>query len=196
MKKIFTILFVILMLGLCVSCKKESVREVSLFDTVCTADEALRVSKNGSAVVFEGMKCTAGDDIWDEFYQKVSRGKPATVLCAHYYVLDKENVSNALYETEKHLYPKLFFYRVEYDGEVFTVTTRESTEKESDYQEDFKYLMHYTGDASAQASFSSYECYVLVDDQTVTWDEIMAGMVSSQSDAGVKHCAVYQNTFD
>ena len=197
MKKAFIVLFSILILGTCVSCKTENVQDMSLFDTICTADEALEASKKGSVVVIEGMKCTAGDEIWDKFYQTVSHGKAASVLCAHYYVLDKERVTEELYEAEKDMYPMLFFDKLEYDGDMFTVTTRKSTEKEIDYEESFKYLMHYTGDAPVQANFSSYDYYVLVDDQTVTWDEIVAGMISSSSQFGawVKHHSVYQNIF-
>lgn len=198
MKKAFIVLFSILILGTSVSCKSENLQDMSLFDTICTADEALEASKKSSVVVIEGMKCTAGDEIWDKFYQTVSRGKSASVLCAHYYVLDKERVTEELYEAEKDMYPMLFFDKLEYDGDMFTVTTRKSTEKEIDYEESFKYLMHYTGDAPVQANFSSYDYYVLVDDQTVTWDEIVAGMISSSSQFGtwVKHHSVYQNIFD
>lgn len=195
MKKAFIVLLVILILGTCVSCKTENAQDMSLFDTICTADEALEASKKGSVVVIEGMKCTAGDEIWDKFYQTVSHGKSASVLCAHYYVLDKERVSEELYEAEKDMYPMLFFDKLEYDGDVFTVTTRKCTEKKIDHEESFKYLMHYTGDAPAQANFSSYDYYVLVDDQTVTWDEIMAGVLSSQAGAWIKHHSVYQNIF-
>lgn len=192
MKKIFTAILVIIIPVMCVSCKTDT----SLFDTIYTADEALIASKKSSVVVFEGMKCTAGEKIWNKFYQTVSQGNPASVLCAQYYEHNKNGVSEELYEAEKDLYPMLFFYKLEYDGDTFTVTVRQSTEKEPEFEERFKYLMHYTGDAPAQASFSSYDYYVLVDDRRVTWEEIAAGMVSSQVGAGVKHCSVYRNTFD
>ncbi len=175
---------------------KEHVDTVSLFDTICSADEALALSRGSETVVFEGMKCTSGNDLWNDFYQTVSDGKPVSVLCVHYYVLNKEHMSRELYEAEKDRYPKLFYYLVEYDGDKFTVTTRESTENKIDYKETFKYLMYYTGKAPAQASFSSYDYYVLVDDPTATWEGIEAGMVSSQYGAGYKHCSVYKNIFD
>lgn len=192
MKRIFAAILVILISVMCVSCKTD----ISLFDTVCTADEALKESKKSSVVVMEGMKCTYGERIWNKFYQTVSKGTPASVLCAQYFELNKDGISEELYEAEKDLYPMLFFYNLEYDGDVFTVTIRQSTEKEPETEESFKYLMHYTGDAAKYASFSSYDYYVLVDDQTATWEKIEAGMLSSQADAGVRHCAVYQNILD
>ena len=192
MKKIVAMILGILIIGTCTSCTKEN----TLFDRISTAEEALTASKKGSAVVFEDLKCTAGDKIWDEFYQTVCKGEAASVLCAHYYTLDKGSVSDELYEAEKDLYPMLFFYTIEYDGNKFTVTVRQSTEKEPEYEEQFKYLMHYTGDAPVLASYSSYDDYVLVDDPTVTREEIMAGIVSSQPGAGAKHYFIYRNTFD
>ena len=192
MKKIFAMLLSFLIIGTCASCAKEN----TLFDRICTADGGLKASKNNSVVVFEDLKCTSGDKIWDEFYQTVSQGESASVLCAHYYTLDKGSVSKELYEAEKELYPMLFFYMLEYDGDIFTVTVRQSTENEPEYEESFKYLMHYTGDAPVLTSYSSYDDYVLVDDPTVTWEEIMSGIVSSQPGTGAKHYFVYRNTFD
>lgn len=198
MKKVFTMLFLILILGTFVSCKTERAQDLSLFDTVFTADEALDASKDGSVVVFEDMKCTSGKELWDAFYQTVSQGKSASVLCAHYYTLDEDRVSQELYEAEKDLYPMLFFYLLEYDGDLFTVTVRQSTENEIEHKDSFPYLMHYTGEAPAQASFSSYDYYVLVNDQTLTWNDIVVGLISSQlnTDADLGHCRIYQDTVD
>lgn len=196
MKKFVLMLFFILILGICVSCKKDNKPDMFLFTAVCTADEALTASKNSQVVVFEGMKCTSGNDVWNDFYQTVSQEKPASVLCAHYYVLDKDRMSKELYESLKDQYPKLLFYLLEYDGDTFTVTVRESTENKTDYRGNFKYLMHYTGEAPVHATFSSYDYYVLVDDPTATWEDIEAGMVSSVAGAGYRHCSVYQNIFD
>ncbi|MDD6237157.1 MAG: hypothetical protein PUB00_07230 [Clostridiales bacterium] len=179
-----------------VSCAKKAESSASLFETVCSADEALALSKDSETVVFEGMKCTSGNHVWNDFYQTVSNRKPASVLCAHYYVLDEEHVGKDLYEAEKDQYPKLFYYLLEYDGNLFTVTTRESTKHEPDYQKTFSYLMHYTGKAPAPASFSSYDYYVLVDDNAVTWDDIERGMTGSDLGSVIKYCAVYQNIFD
>ena len=165
----------------------------SLFQTVCTADEALALAKKTDAVVFEERGCTSGKEVWDAFYRAVSGNSPASVLCAHYYVLDRERVSEELYEEEKDQYPKLFFYLVEYDGKEFSVKTRDSTEEKPDQQETFRYLQHYTGDAPSTALYSSYDNYVLIDDPDATWDEIMAGMASSQLNAGYRHCTIYND---
>ena len=166
----------------------------ALFQTVCSADDALELARKSNIPVFELQGCTSGNETWDTFFQTVSNGTPASVLCAHYYVLDKEHMSAELYEEEKDEYPKLFFYLVEYDGTEYSVKVRESTVEAVDYQESFKYLLHFTGDApSSTALYSSYDNYVLVDDPTATWEGIWAGMVSSQLGAGYKHFTVYRN---
>ena len=88
----------------------------------------------------------------------------------------------------------MFLYLVEYDGTEYSVKVRESTVEAVDYQESFKYLLHFTGDApSSTALYSSYDNYVLVDDPTATWEGIWAGLVSSQLGAGYKHFTVYSN---
>ena len=140
----------------------------ALFETVCSADEALSLARDADAVIFETQGCTSGNEIWEAFYQEVLRKQPATVLCAHYYVLDRAHMSEELYESEKDQYPKLFFYLLAYDGKEFSVKIRESTLKALDYEAVFPYLLHFTGDAPPTARFSSYDYYVLVDDPSVT----------------------------
>ena len=53
--------------------------------------------------------------------------------------------------------------------------------------------MYYTGKAPVQASYSSYDFYVLVDDNLITWDDIEKGMTRSRLGDAIKHCSVYQN---
>ena len=190
-------LILILSAGLLCGCGRgSSVQQPALFETLCTADEGLEAAKKSDVVVFEDLRCTAGGAVWDAFYQAVGRGEAASVLCAHYYTLDKDRVSKELYEAEKELYPMLFLDLLEYDGERFTVTVRQSTEEKMDYKATFSYLIHCTGSAPPQADYSFYEDYVLVDDPAVTKEEIMAGLLSSQIGTGIKHYFIYQNLID
>jgi len=164
----------------------------ALFDTVCSADEALALCRESGAVVIEGMRCTAGSAYWDAFYKNVCAGKPGSVLCAFYYVLDREHVSKELYEQEKDRYPKLYFYLTEYDGTAFTVTIRKSTEDAPEECRTFAYLLHCGGEASARLPFD--DCYVLVDDDTVSWGDIEKGMFSSAFGDWIPHCVLYRNS--
>lgn len=206
MKRIFTLLLIVSVL-LLVSCAEENKENElpessdsaeqdirTVFETVCPADEALELSRKTDTVVFERKGCTSGKNVWDSFYQTAMSGTPSTVLCAHYYDLDKEHMSEELYEEEKDQYPKLFFYLVEYDGKQYTVKIRESNVGAMDSQGTFRYLKHFTGDEpSPTALYASYDNYVLVDDPKATMDGIWEGMISSQSGAGYRHCTVYQD---
>lgn len=193
MKKYFAalLLFAIL-IGSLTACKPQT--ETDLLDTSLSADEVLKAVKSGNYVVFEGSHCTAGNDIWQEFYKTVSNKKSATVNLAWYYTLDKEHVSEELYEEEKDNYPVIFLGTLRYNGKDFTVTTGKSTEETPETNKTYKYLMHYTGEpSSASATFSHYEYYVLVNDNSVTWEEIEHGMFSSLWGDQIDYYTVYTN---
>ncbi len=203
MKRTTAILLVALAVIMLVSCSAKNGRNKmaddsdqtleTIFQTVCSADDALDLARDSGLPVFERQGCTSGNEVWDTFFRTVSKGEPASVLCAHYYILDKEHMSAELYAEEKDKYPKLFFYLVEYDGTEYSVKARESTVETPDYQKSFKYLLHFTGEAPSTALFSNYDNYVLVDDPSATWEGIEAGLFSSVSGAGYKHCTVYRN---
>ena len=199
-KKMISVMLTAFLLGGLAGCagnkKADPTQFNDLFASVISAEEALRRSKETGAVVIEGLECTAGENVWSDFYKTVSKGEPASILVARYYTLDPTRVSAELYEQEKNEYPKLFFYNLTYDGETYTVTVRESTEKTSEQCESYQYLLHLTGNYPPQAVYASYDYYVLADDPDATWEEIEAGMVSSQLGAGVRHCAVFQNSFE
>ncbi|MBO4449945.1 MAG: hypothetical protein J5777_05125 [Clostridiales bacterium] len=165
----------------------------NIFGKKCSADEALKLAKGSDTVVFEDLKCTSGKKVWDSFYKKVSSGKPASVVTAFYYTLDKDHVSEELYEQEKNDYPVMFFYLVEYDGTGFKVTVRDSSKEEPEKTDTFKYLLHLTGKAREGADYSAYDRYVLADEQNITYEDIMAGLVSSRSDAAYHTCFVYSD---
>lgn len=203
MRKIIALLLLSCTLILLCSCakkqanadnsRKDGITMEELFQKKCSAKEALEYSKNSNTVVLEDLTCTSGSEVWDEFYKSVSSGKSASVLCAFYYTLDKENISPELYAQEKDLYPQLFFYLVEYDGKEFTVKTRMSSEEKLEREETYQYLKHYTGDAPSTAIYSKYDYYVLVDEEDLTWEDIEKGLFSSQYGAMKKHCTVFEN---
>ena len=194
MKRIIAILLAAIFAVTLAACSKSAGENLDeLFQTVLPADEALALAKDSEAVVFDKRGLASGKDVWDAFCAKVENRSPATVICAHYYVLDKDHMTEEAYEKEKDEYPRLFFYLVEYDGEQFSVKTRDSASETLDSSETFKYLLHFTGKAPSRALYSEYDNYVLVDDPSATWEGIEEGLYSSQSDAYVKHCTVYSD---
>ena len=194
MKRIIAILLAAIFAVTLTACSKNGAKNLEeLFQTVLPADEALALAKDSEAVVFDERGRASGKDVWDAFCAKVENRSPATVICAHYYVLDKDHMTEEAYEKEKDEYPRLFFYLVEYDGKQFSVKTRDSASETLDSSETFKYMLHFTGKAPSRALYSEYDNYVLVDDPSATWESIEEGLYSSQSDAYVKHCTVYSD---
>ena len=102
-------------------------------------------------------------------------------------------MSSELYASEKDNYPVLFFCLIEFDGEEYSFTVRDSKGMETDRKGSFKYLLHFSGDNPPTARYDTYDAYVLVDDPTATWEGIWEGIYSSQSNAGYAHFFVYNN---
>ena len=184
MKKAVIISLSLAALILLTACGRKNEQEetpgLSLFNTVCSADEALAAAKVGDAVAFEGLRLSSGQEVWEDFYAKVQEGEPASVVCAYYYTLDRDRVSEELWLEEKDKYPVLFFYLTEYDGESFTLTVRQSDKTEPERWESFKYLIHNTEDANKGALFSYADVYFLADNPELTWAEIQRRLLSSQ----------------
>ena len=71
----------------------------------------------------------------------VSKGAPAIVLCANYYTLSREGISDELYEQHKDKYPQLVFNLLEYDGETFVLRWHESTAEYIGNRDTYKYYL-------------------------------------------------------
>lgn len=80
MKRIVTLLLLIASISVLVSCSKtnggnemtdnsNSVGQdiKTVFETICSADEALEMSRKTNTVVFERQGCTSGNDVWVRF---------------------------------------------------------------------------------------------------------------------------------
>ena len=82
-------------------------------DSSLSADEALDRVKRRDVVVFEDSKLTAGEITWNMFMNEfvAMNALNPDVMIAHYYTLDRDRVSEELYEAEKDSYPKLFISR-------------------------------------------------------------------------------------
>lgn len=201
MKYLPLLLTLALLLGLCAGCgakKPADMPDASLFDVVCSADEALERAREAGIPVMEDLRCTAGQETMEAFYETVSAGKAARIVTLQYYTLDPAHVSAELYEKEKDQYPQAFFVLVEYDGTEYAVATRKTDEAEPERRDTFPCLLHLTGDAPSQAAYSAYDAYVLADDPAVTMEGIWAAMVSSDFSvaSGCRHCTVFMNFKD
>ena len=158
-----------------------------------SAEDAMKEARRANFPVIENLQCTSGYETWRTFSTRVSRGEDASVIVVHYYTLDEDSVDLKLYEEEKDLYPQLFVSVIQYDGSEFTVTTRLSSEEKAESRETFGYLAHYTGKMPAGALYSEYDYYVLVDDDSVTWEDIEHGITSSLSGDWIRHSVVFED---
>ena len=85
-------------------------------------------------------------------------------------------------------YPILYRFHLEFDGETYTLRW---TEEETEYVRTYRYLMHYRGDSSDAEEREFEERYVLTNENTVTWEDIVNGMLSSQSGDAIDHYSIY-----
>lgn len=164
------------------------------FPVEMPADDMFQKAKDSGFVVFEGIDVVSGEEIWQEFYEKTQNGETAIVYLANYYTLDKDRMSEELYEKEKAEYPKIFLSSLYFDGEQYQITTRPGYEEEAESVRTYPYLVRYEGEpSSVSATFSHYVYYVLVEDKEVTWAEIEHGVYSSQMGDYIAHHKVYSD---
>ena len=152
------------------------------------------VMKNGSVI--------SGEDKWLEFVKKTESKEPAEIRIAYYFTLHGR-IAKDLYELTQMDYPEVYFNRLKYDGENFIFTPLQKSEgsddkyvvkpnDENNWEETYKYMKRYTeGAPSDTALYNTFDKYVLVNDDTLTWDDIWNGMISSDFGAGVKSLEVF-----
>ena len=76
-------------------------------------------------------------------------------------------------------------YDLSFDGDVYTLTTLENSYT-------FKYLKHYTGEKAWEgAEHDAFDYYVLVNDDTVTFEDIMTGKLDMSDWKNPAHWTVY-----
>lgn len=154
----------------------------------------LEDAKDADYVVIENGSVTFGKDIWQDFVDLSGKKKPCKIRVSHYYTfVSPSHYDSELYESMKDDYPKIYTFELEYKDETFYLS---HYEEERFYQSEYKYLMRYEGMAeSYNAKYTSYVRYVLVNDDTVSWKDIMHGMLSSQSGAYIAHNQIYAELF-
>lgn len=144
----------------------------------------------GDFVIMENGSVVAGKDKWSDFYEKTLSGSSAAVRLAYVYTSDKSDGSSGVYETAEDEYPNIFVSELVYDGSGFVIGPLhyDGSGFVSSYVSGYdnpvtgwKYLMHYTGTPRSQtALFTEYDRYVLVNDDSVSWEDLEMGMVSSR----------------
>lgn len=196
MKRIVIIMVIVMMPLIFSSCSKtvSEYRNIPGYISYSDLqkDYTLEDAKKDGCVVFEDLQLTSGEEKWLRFVDLTKKGKPASIRMAYYYSLEEQkgHVSDELYEEMKDEYPKLFFEDLIYDGKKFTTYSVEDGEE---YIKKYDYLNHYTGNANKDAAFSKYDCYILVNDKDVTYDELEWAMASSNLKDGIDQRRIYIN---
>ncbi len=181
-------LFLIILLTLITACSK---KEYILLQDI-PDNYSLKDAKADKCVVFENSDITSGKSIWDSFVKTTSEGKVSAVRLGYYYTLDDPSrYSKEYYDEIKDDYPVLYMQDLSFDGNKYFIEFIEDGQLRS---KEYSYLMKYDGKPkSPSATFAEYTFYVLVDDNTVTWDEIERGMLSSKLGDAIDHVKVYSD---
>ncbi len=188
MKK-FTVIVLMLVCLLCAGC---GVKEKTLTPLeALPEDYSLEQAKADGCVVHEDGDVSAGQEAWEEFVSDAAAGKSAGVRLYDYYTLDPESCSPEYYEAEKDNYPHIFVRDLSFDGEKYSLRWLEDGRE---YVREYEYMLRYEDEAESEtALYSSYVRYVLTHDETVTWEDIFRGMVSSQLGDWIDASTVYMD---
>lgn len=151
------------------------------------ADTALDDAIAAGYVVMEDGGATHGQEAWREFYELTRQGKVASITVADYHTLDPARCDYAYCETFRQDYPSLTVYRLRFDWTRYTLTFREG---DTFLTRTYEYLLKYDTAGSAVAPQGSWR-YVLTHDDTVTWEQLIHGIASSQLGAYIDHYAIY-----
>lgn len=82
-------------------------------------------------------------------------------------------------------------FDLSYDGSDYTITWLADGQR---YSRQFRYLMHFTGEKERDnMAYDAYEHYVLLNDNTLTWNDIWENLISSATPTPIDHMTVYSD---
>ncbi len=124
-----------------------------------SAEEIYAEAKTGNWVVFNDAFVTAGEDIWNSFYEKCSQGTPASVNIVNYYPSRSA----------------IFLTTIVYNrGQFEQYTEARSGGYTNFLYSKYKYIIKYDGEPlnKESAIHNREEVYILVNDDTLTYPKI------------------------
>ncbi len=154
------------------------------------ADYSLERAREDGCVVHEDGDIASGQEAWENFLTAASSGEAASVRLVNYYTLDDPSRYDPdYYESIKDDYPLLFVSDLSFDGKTYTVSGLEDGER---WTQTYSHLKRFEDQAETHSAvYDSYIRYVLVDDDTVTWRQLMHGALSSQFGDYIPFHSVY-----
>lgn len=155
-------------------------------------DYSLKQAREDGCVVHEDGDIASGQEAWEDFLKAVSAGEAASVRLANYYTLDDPSRYDPdYYKSIKDDYPLLYVSDLSFDGKTYTVSGLEDGER---WESTYSHLKKFEDKAETpSAAYDSYVRYVLVNDDTVTWDQLMRGALSSWFGDYISFHSVYTN---
>ena len=193
MRKTVTLFIAALLVLSAMACKIEESAEYKklreLFLTECSYEEGMELAKNSGMVLMDNRGFVSGKERWEAFYENTAKGNSDLILIAYSMTLDQESYDPTYYESIKDQYPKMAFLLLEYNGKEFIFKSRQ-VDSEGAYRGDgtvYQHLMHFTGEGLSVSKYTEYSFYVLVDDPTLTWEEIMSASLSSYAPSQIRN---------
>ena len=143
---------------------------------------SLEDAKNDGLVVYEDYDITAGQAAWDEFIAETQRGNACKIRLMFYYTLEGQGITpdHEQYEEIKGNYPGFYIEDLSFDGKTYTLYW---VEEEQAYTREYEYIKRFEDAAEIRC--------VLVHDDTVTWEQIVHGMLSSRFGDWIDFHTVY-----
>lgn len=193
MKIHLTLLTATLLLCLAACGRGVAATDIDSYDVTRPADELLRQVKRADFVVHEDGDVACGQELWQRFYEKTRAGESASVKLADYHTLDAEHASKEFYEAHKDEYPVIYLAELSFDGTKYTYRSINGLDGVNGFTECYPHLVRYDDYPGEYATFTHCERYVLVPDDTLTWERLQWGLYSSQMGDYIRHTGVYSD---
>ena len=153
--------------------------------------DRLTAAQASGMITLENGDVTFGQELWETFYRKTCVGNSASVKIAHYYTLDNGNYDETYYEVYKEDYPAMYTFDLTYDGDTYTLTWNEYG---TEHVRKYKYLRKFEDTLMTQRSSvppQKISRYVLTNNNTASWDDLISGSYSSQLGDYIDHFTIY-----
>jgi len=139
--------------------------------------------KTDNFVVYEDYNITVGQAIWDEFLEGVEKGNSCEIRLLFYNTMKGQGITpeHEQYEDIKDDYPLIYIQDLHFDGMNYTLYW---VDEEKEYSREYEFLKKHEDSLAIR--------YFLVHDNSVTWEQVIRSMFSSQSGDFIEWETVYQ----
>ena len=115
-------------------------------------------------------------ELFHQFAVVTQQGVPSSIRIVNWYYGDN---------------PHYDAYDLDYDGSVYAISWLADGQRNS---RQFRYLKHFTGGKERDnMAYDSYEHYILLNDDTVTWLDIWKNLISSAAPTSIDFMMVYSD---